>query len=71
MLDELDAASIGLPEENAMQRDKAILEIMRDDPNFEKILNSWVVASKMRIWLNGKKQSVISQLTSEKQSEEE
>ena len=44
---------------------------MRDDPNFEKILNSWVVASKMRIWLNGKKQSVISQLTSEKQSEEE
>lgn len=71
VLDELDAASIGLPDEKGTERDKAILEILRDDPNFEKILNSWVVASKMRIWLNGKKQSVISQLTNEKQSEEE
>ena len=30
-----------------------------------------MIASKMRIWLTGKKQSVISRLTNDEQSEEE
>ena len=55
ILSELEYASISLPEEAGPQRDQAILEALKIDPSFDKILNCWIIASKMRIWLNGKK----------------
>ena len=64
IVQELDFASLSLPEATDPSHDKAVLEVLKSQPAFEKILNYWITASKMRIWLNGKKQSVISRLTS-------
>ena len=57
ILSELEYASIALPVEEGTERDTAILETLQADPRFEALLNYWIIASKMRIWLNGKKQS--------------
>ena len=54
MLSEVEYASISLPEEGT-ERDKAVLEVLLADQSFDKIINCWTAASKMRIWLNGKK----------------
>ena len=63
MLSEVEYASISLPEKEGTERDKAVLEVLQADPSFDKIINCWTAASKMRIWLNGKKQSLISRST--------
>ena len=55
ILSELEYASISLPEEAGTERDTAILEALEADPRFDALLNYWIIASKMRIWLNGKK----------------
>ena len=55
IVQELEFASHSLPEAGDPTRDKAVLEVLNSDAGFEKILNHWITASKMRIWLNGKK----------------
>ena len=65
LLDELDYASMSLPEEEGPEKELSILETLQANASFEKIKNSWVAASKMRIWLNGKKQSLVGKLTNE------
>lgn len=55
VITELDYASITLPEEEGAARDKAILEAMQDVSGFDDVLRYWIIASKMRNWLNGKR----------------
>ena len=71
IIQELDYASITLPEEEGPAKDKAILEAMQGVSGFDDVLRYWIIASKMRNWLNGKRQSIFSRLVIENQTEEE
>lgn len=55
ILQALDYESMNLPEVDGPAKDKLILEALQKDPSFQKVLNHWITASKMKIWLNGKK----------------
>ena len=52
---ELDYASISLSEEEGPARDKEILEVLQSVDGFENVLRYWIIASRMRIWFNGKR----------------
>ena len=71
VMQEIDYASITLPEEGGPAKDKAILETMQGVSGFDDVLRYWIIASKMRNWLNGKRQSIFSRLVIENQTEEE
>ena len=72
VLNELEYATISFAEDNDdAKQDKEILDVLKADPRFDSIFNCWAIASKMRIWLNGKRQSLHSRYVREDQPEEE
>ena len=45
---DLEFASLSIPKAGDPTRNKAVLEVVNSVPGFEKIINHWITASKMR-----------------------
>ena len=71
IVQELEVAAMSMPEAGAKMREQAMLEVLLNDKSYDKILGHWMIAAKMRIWINAKKQRVIGRLTNDESTEEE
>ena len=60
-----------LQEQDEKKRDKDVLELLKKDQRFDSIFDCWKEASKMRIWLSAKKQSLLTRFVTSDLSVEE